>query len=88
MGLPVKSAVYRFAVTMERYSDLRTLKLRVIIVAESDLASEFAPASRIEVPNPLYAVRLKTIQAMHDLHQRAGQPGVMKLGRVVLAVRT
>jgi hypothetical protein len=91
MGLPVESSVYWFAITMERYGDIRTLKLRVLLVREQDLETVFTPnpseGREVRVPNVLYASRLKTLQAMHDLHRRAGQPGVLKLGRVVLAVR-
>src|SRR4051794_19569709 len=41
LGLPVESAVHRFAITMERYGDIRTLKLRVLLVAEQALESLF-----------------------------------------------
>jgi hypothetical protein len=92
MGLPVQTAVYRFAITMERYSDIRTLKLRVLLVAEKDLESVFSPdppgGLEVRVPNVLYGSRLKTLRAMHDLHHRAGELGVLKLGRVVLGARS
>jgi len=91
MGEPIVSEIYRFAITMERYDDIRTLKLRVIIVRESDLETLFAPnlptAQQVRIPNKLYGARLGTLQQMHDLHMRAGQPGVMKVARVILAVR-
>jgi hypothetical protein len=91
MGLPVRSAVYRFVISMERYADVRTLKLRVLLMAEEDLETLFTPdaegASGPRVPNALYGARLKTLRAMHDLHRRAGEPGVLELGQIVLNVR-
>jgi hypothetical protein len=91
MGIPVESSEYRFAITMERYKDIRTLKLRVLLASTRDLETVFAPnppqGREVSVPNELYRSRLKTLQAMHDLHRRAGEPGVLKLGRVVLACR-
>lgn len=91
LGVPVVTGVYCFAITMERYTDIRTLKLRVLLAREEDLETAFAPAppggAAIEVPNVMYAARLQTLQRMHDLHRRAGQPGVMHLGRVVLGIR-
>lgn len=90
MGLPVQSAEYRFVISMERY-DPRTLKLRVLISATKDLETVFGPkvegVPEVAVPNSLYGVRLRTLRAMHDLHRRAGAPGVLKLGRAILTVR-
>ena len=84
LGLPVKSAVYRFAITMERYGDIRTLKLRVLLVAEHDLENVFAPdppdGRKVEVPNTLYGARLKTLQMMHELHRRCGRAGGAQAG--------
>lgn len=91
MGLPVESATYWFAITMERYEDIRTLKLRVLLVEQRALGTVFAPVppdgKKVDVPNAMYGARLRTLQAMHDLHRRAGEAGVLKLGRVVLGVR-
>ena len=92
MGLPVISETYRFTITMERYGDIRTLKMRVLLVKEKELETVFSPnppgGKKVEVPNALYGARLRTLMAMHDLHIKAGQPGVMKLGRVILAMRS
>lgn len=87
LGLPVASQEYLFAVTFERYSDIRTLKLRVLLVSEKDLERYFGPDGRVELPNDIYKARLKTMRAMHKLHKSAGQPGTLPLGRVVLGLR-
>lgn len=87
LGLPVKAKDYLFAVTFERYSDIRTLKLRVLIVSENDLETHFGPDSKIALPSDIYKARLKTMRAMYDLHKSADRPGRMPLGRVVLGLR-
>ena len=90
LGIPVRQDTYCFAITMERYDDIRTLKMRVLLVKEKDLAL-FAPdlpeSQKVAPPSPFYAPRLKTLQMMHVLHKKVGEPGVPKLGRVILGVR-
>lgn len=91
MGQPVISDVYRFTITMERYGDIRTLKMRVLLVREKDLETLFdpnlPPEKQVQVPNSLYGARLKTLHRMHDLHARAGEKGVLKVARVILSLR-
>jgi hypothetical protein len=91
MGLPVEMSEYKFAITMERYSDIPTLKLRVLLVGTRELETVFVSnppkGQEVGVANELYRNRLNTLQAMHDLHRRAGEPGALKLGRVVLGIR-
>ena len=88
LGLPVKFETYRFAITMERYDDIRTLKMRVLLVKESELEALFVPEGcPVTAKNQQYASRLKTLQQMHTLHTREGQPGIPRLGRVILGVR-
>jgi hypothetical protein len=91
LGLPVRTAVYRFAITFERHEVMRTYKLRVLVVREDDLAAAFGdpgPGGALhEEPRGIYRARLQTLRAMHDWHCKAGQPGVAPLGRVVLGLR-
>jgi hypothetical protein len=87
LGLPVTAQEYLFTISFERYSDIRTLKLRVLLVSEKDLDEHFGPEGKVELPNDIYKARLKTMRAMHKLHKSAGQPAVMPLGRVVLGLR-
>jgi len=88
LGLPVVAKEYLFAVTFERYSDIRTFKLRVLLVSEADMDAHFGPGGKVELPSDIYKARLKTMRAMYDLHKSAGKPGGMPLGRVVLGLRT
>lgn len=88
LGLPVAVGLFRFAITCERYGEMRTLKLRVLLVEEGTLLRAFGPdASAAKLtPNPIHAVRLRTLQAIHQrlLTEQAG--GNKLLGRVELAV--
>ena len=85
MRLPVTFETYRFAITFERHEDMRTFKLRVLLAREDDLAGAFGPA--LPENRAIYSIRLQTLRAMSKLHQTAGLPGVMPLGRVVLGLR-
>ncbi|QVL30073.1 hypothetical protein KIH39_14520 [Telmatocola sphagniphila] len=91
LGLPITSATYFFAITMERYDDIRTLKLRVLLVEERELKTWFAPqlpeGQTIGITAPHYEARLQTLRAMHLLHEKAGEKGAIQLGRVVLGLR-
>lgn len=87
LGLPTKAATYRFAVTCERFADIRTLKIRVILASDDDLRATFAEGNEVAVPSDYYVPRLRLLRSMSKLFQTAGQPGVMPLGRVVLGLR-
>jgi len=86
MGLPVETATYWFAITMERYDDMRTLKLRVLLVKADDLETVFAPENPVAIPSEIYRPRLQTLRSMHRLHLDSGKPEVPKLGHVVLGI--
>jgi len=87
MDLPAQFATYRFAVTCERFADMRTLKIRVLLIRDEDLQMTFADGNPVEVPSAYYAPRLQALREMAKLFAGAGQPGVMTLGRVVLGLR-
>lgn len=88
LGAPVRSGSFCFAITCEKYEEIRTLKLRVLIIEENTLKEMFGPAGKgneLQVTNPVYRARLKTLQAIHDMYvkdQTAAKPvlGHMELG--------
>jgi hypothetical protein len=88
LGLPVRSGIFRFAITCERYEEMRTLKLRVLLVEEGTLAARFGPDAPAETltPNPVHAVRVRTLQALHQRLLKEKASGQEGLGRVELAV--
>ena len=87
-GLPTRFTTYRFAVTCERFADVRTLKIRVLLATDDDLRETFAEGRSVEIPSKYYEPRLRTLRAMSRLFRTDGQPGSVALGRVILGLRT
>lgn len=90
-GVPVNSATYVFGITFEKYADIRTRKLRVLLMEEKQLASLFGPEGKgmnLAVVNPLHQDRLRSLKVMHDLYQRqqTADKGPHPLGRLELGV--
>ncbi|MFM8273690.1 MAG: hypothetical protein ACKODX_15370 [Gemmata sp.] len=88
LGHPVKTGKFLFAVTCERYPEMRTVKLRVLLVEEGTLREWCAPGGRADqLPmSEYYKTRLRTLQAMYAMDQRAKAGGPEVLGRVELGV--
>jgi hypothetical protein len=90
LGLPVQHANFCFALTCEKYDEIRTLKLRVLLIEEQTLVRLFGPdqgAEKLRITEKHYHARLKTLKAMHDLYQRdkgSTRPG---LGYMELGIR-
>jgi len=91
MGLPVLMQTYYFAVTFERDVDMRSLKLRVLIVRREDLETHFndqsAEGQAVIAPTQNYLIRLRALQQMSSIHLGRGGPENYHLGRVVLVLR-
>jgi hypothetical protein len=88
LGQPVAIKQHVFGLSCEKYGDIRTLKLRILIVEEHLLTELFGPANKaasLSTQNGILRARLKTLQIMHDLYQKdkaAPRPvlGYMELG--------
>ena len=64
----VKTAIFIFGVTWERYGDIRTHKLRVIIMERMQLEAMFAPnAPEWKVVSDVHRDRITTLRHMHEL---------------------
>jgi len=89
VGGRMKSGVFLFALTCERYEEgMRTVKLRVILVEQAMLRGWCAPegkAHSLQLPH-FYATRLKTILAMYEMDRAALAGAPAQLGRVELGV--
>jgi hypothetical protein len=85
----VRAGTFRFAITCERYEEIRTLKLRVLVVAEQALTDLFGPAdgaAQVEATGVVLRSRLTTLRGMYDLYLRdKGAPRPV-LGQVELGV--
>lgn len=90
-GVPVKSATYIFGITFEKYADLRTRKLRVLLMEENTLKTLFGPdnqGTNLAVVNPLHQDRLTSLRVMYQLwmKQQGSEQRLHPLGRLELGV--
>jgi hypothetical protein len=91
LGVPVRSATFIYAVTCEKYTDIRTLKVRVLLIEERTLERLFGKeheADRLQITNPIYKARLRTLRGMYDLYAKDLTAASPVLGRVELGVVT
>jgi hypothetical protein len=73
LGRPTFTVPHVFGITCEKYGDIRTLKLRVLVIAEQALVDLFGPANRaavLNIPGGILRARLNTLRIMHDLYQK------------------
>jgi hypothetical protein len=88
LGREVRHSNFCFAITFERYAEIRTLKLRVLIVEESALTGLFgaeAGAAKLQVSGPLKA-RMKTLKALAEMHQHDKAAEKKALGYMEMGV--
>jgi hypothetical protein len=91
LGVPVKAGTYIFGITFEKYADLRTRKLRVLLMEESLLKSLFGPENKganLAVVNPIHQDRISSLRVMHQLlaQQQSSTKTLHPLGRLELGV--
>ena len=67
LGLPTTTAPYLIALTNERAGDLRTHKLRAMVVRKDRLLN--LPAQMPALDNPTHATRWKTLHALAKAHR-------------------
>ena len=86
LGEKVRTGVFLFAVTCERYPEIRTIKLRVLLVEQNALREWCAPGGKGDpLPMPAhYRTRMRTLQAMHEMDRKRQAGGPDELGRVEL----
>ena len=88
LGAKVQTGKFLFAVTCERYPEMRTIKLRVILIEQNTLREWCEPGGKgDQLPiAPFYRTRLRTLHAMYAMDKRAQTGGPEELGRVELGV--
>jgi len=89
LGLPVRTGLFCFALTREKYGEIRTHKLRVLVVEEQTLAGLFGPggtAEALKITDPVNRARLTTLKAMYDLYVKDQGAEHPVLGQIELAV--
>jgi hypothetical protein len=89
LGVPVRTASFCFAITCERYEEIRTLKLRVLIVEEQTLIDMFGPnngSAKLQIDNVVHKARLTTLRALYEQYVRDRTTAHPVLGQVELGV--
>jgi hypothetical protein len=89
LGVPVRAATYCFAITCEKYEEIRTLKLRVLLIEEQMLLELFGPrdgAAGLKIVSQIYRARLQTLRALYRMYVRDRESGHPVLGEVELGV--
>jgi hypothetical protein len=89
LGRPVLIKPHLFGLTCEKYGDIRTLKLRVLIIEEKTLVELFGPTNRVASLanlNPILRSRLTTLRIMYDLYQKDRSADRPVLGHMELGV--
>jgi hypothetical protein len=90
LGRPVCMAPHVFGITCEKYGDIRTLKVRVLVMAEETLNELFGPENRaatLNIPNMILKSRLTTLRIMYDFHQKDRAANHQVLGQMELGVQ-
>jgi hypothetical protein len=70
VGMPIRTDVFLYGLTWERYGEMKTQKLRVTIIKRSDLESLFDDRSReheIAVVEESHRPRMETLRRMFEL---------------------
>ena len=88
LGAPVRRGVFLFALTCERYPEMRTVKVRVLLIEQETLREWCSPGGKGEQLDlsQYYKTRLRTLQAMYEMDRVAAAGGDHELGRVELGV--
>jgi len=89
LGVPVRTSTFLYAITCEKYEEIRTLKIRVLIMAEQTLIELFGPANRsaeLVINNIVYRSRLQTLRLLYDVHQKEQGSLTPILGKIELGV--
>jgi hypothetical protein len=76
VGVPIKTGVFLFGLTWERYGEMKTQKLRVILVKRTDLERLFDKASgerELGVIEDSHRPRIETLRRMFELWSSSNQ---------------
>jgi len=89
LGLPVAIETFLFGLTWERYGDIKTRKLRVMVVRPSDLERLFGPeqkARQLTFAVDSHRWRVTTLEHMYRLHRSSDPEERATLGAIELGV--
>lgn len=89
LGLPVARDEYVYGITCEKQGEIRTLKVRVLLIRESALVEMFGPPRRadsVATPAPWLRARLYTLEKMYQHYLDDQNRPNRVLGRIELAL--
>lgn len=90
LGVGVQHAHFCFAITFERYQEIRTLKLRVLIIEEELLGKLFGPeagAEKLKSVETVYKARIQTLKAVRQMYERDKGSERKTLGYMEMGIR-
>ncbi len=90
LGVPVRTSIFVFALTFEKYAIMRTRKLRIMLIEEKALLDLFGPAGTVAclgVNNKIYRDRLQTLRILYDVYVKDRTSSRPLLGRIELGVQ-
>ncbi len=91
VGIPIKADGFLYGLTWERYGEMKTQKLRVILIKRTDLESLFDGRSgqpEIEVIEDSRCPRIETLRRMFELWTSANQDDRDMIREVELGIAT
>lgn len=89
MGVGVRTARFLFGLTWERYDDLRTHKLRVMVVRPEELEALFGPggcSADVAVERESHRRRLQTLETLYRLWRSDDPAERSMIGEVELGI--
>jgi hypothetical protein len=91
VGIPIKTDVFLYGLTWERYGEMKTQKLRVTIIKRSDLESMFddrSMESEIGISEESHRPRIETLRRMFELWTSPDQEDRDLIREVELGIPT
>lgn len=91
VGVPIKTDVFLFGLTWERYGEMKTQKLRVILIKRADLEGLFDERSggrEIRVSQDSHRPRIETLRRMFELWTSSNQEDRDMIREVELGTAT
>jgi hypothetical protein len=91
VGIPIKTDVFLFGLTFERYGEMKTQKLRVILIRRADLQGLFGEGSgkrEIRVVEDSHRPRIETLRRMYQLSTSSDQDDRDMIREVELGIAT
>jgi hypothetical protein len=89
LGLPAQLGRFCFAITCERYEEIRTVKIRVLIIEEQLLNQLFGPdrlAEKLQTTQQVLRARLNTLKCMYELYVKEKGSDRPVLGHVEMGL--